>query len=156
MLNSKSSIKEWVEKYPFLRIKDNSVYPWLSTDEDNYDDCWLVEDLPSGWIDAFGAQMCDELMVALGEYVNRWIIVQVKEKWGSMVIYYYFDIDGLSDEEIEKVNEVEEFVSNIIDKYDEISYHTCAYCGAPATRKTTGWVLPVCQTCFDEQYGGKQ
>lgn len=148
MLNSKSSIKEWVEKYPFLKIKDNSVYPWLSTDEDNYEDCWIVNDLPKGWVDTFGEQMCNELSAALGEYANRWIILQVKEKWGSMVIHYHFDIDGLSKEEISKVEEIERPVSDIIDKYDDISYHTCVYCGAPATRKTNGWILPICDKCF--------
>lgn len=155
MLNSKSSIKEWIEKYPFLRIKDNSVYPWLSTDEDSYEDCWMVDDLPDGWIDAFGEQMCDELADALGEYADRWITLQVKEKFGSIRWYYYFNTDGLP-EEVEKINQVEQLVSDIIDKYEEISYHTCAYCGAPATRKTTGWILPICNTCFDEEYGDKQ
>jgi hypothetical protein len=151
MLNSKSSIKEWIEKYPFLRIKDNSVYPWLSTSKDSYEDCWMVDDLPDGWIDAFGEQMCDELADVLGEYADRWITLQVKEKFGSIRWYYYFNADGLP-EEVEKINQVEQLVSNIIDKYEEISYHTCAYCGAPATRKTTGWILPVCDVCFNEQY----
>lgn len=149
MLNSKSSIKEWVEKYPFLRIKDL----WQSTDEDNYETCWMVNDLPQGWINAFGDQMCEELLVALGQYVDRWIILQVKEKWGLMVIYYHFDVYGLSNEEIAKVNKVEKLVSDIIDKYDEISYHTCAYCGASATRKTKGWILPICDKCFVKEYG---
>lgn len=155
MLNSKSSIKEWVEKYPFLRIKDNSVYPWLSTDEDDYETCWMVNDLPEGWVNAFGDQMCSELVAALGEYADRWITVQVKEKYGSIRWYYSFDVDGLPNEEIEKVNQVEKLVSDIIDKYDEISYHTCVFCGAPATRTTTGWIMPICQNCFDEEYGDK-
>ena len=152
MLNGKSTVKEWVEKYPFLKIKDNSVYPWILVDEDEPTECWMIGDLPQGWINAFGDQMCSELLEALGEYVDRWIIVQVKEKWGRMNVYYHFDVDDLSDEEIDKVNEVEKLVSAIIDKYDQISYHTCAFCGALATRKTTGWVVPVCQTCFDEEY----
>lgn len=152
MLNSKNTVQEWVAKYPFLKIKDNSVYPWIPANEDEPTECWLIGDLPQGWINAFGDQMCGELLEVLGEYVDRWIIVQVKEKWGRMNVYYYFDVDDLSDEEIDKVNDVEKLVSDIMDKYDQMSYHTCAFCGAPATRKTTGWVLPVCQTCFDEEY----
>lgn len=156
MLNSKSTIKEWVETYPFLRIKDNSVYPWLPVDEDEVTECWMIGDLPEGWIDAFGDQICNELTGALGDYVDRWITVQVKEKFGSIRWYYHFDVKDLSDEEVAKVNEVEKVVSSIIDKYDEVSYKTCAWCGAPATHITTGYILPLCDKCFNENMEDKR
>ena len=81
LADQKSDAEWWISKYPFLAIKYNAIYPWLELNSTEYH--WLSE-LPPGWIDAFGVQMCDELLEALGKYANDWIILQAKEKWGIL------------------------------------------------------------------------
>ena len=136
--------KEWVAKYPFLRIKDNSVYPWLNTEE--IEEHWL-DDIPVGWINAFGEQMCDELSEALGEYIHDWIIAQVKEKFGELVIHYYFTDKDWPRQECSEINNIIKKIEDILSKYSKISSQTCVKCGSPATHFSTGWILPYCDNC---------
>lgn len=142
----KEEAEYWVAKYPFLRIKDNSVYPWLKTDV--IESHWLDE-LPIGWLIAFGEDMCNELLEALGSYVDNFIIIQVKEKFGEMRIYYYFDCT----EDNEEIKSVQYKVDIIIDKYSVLSYKTCVDCGAPADVRTVGgWIAPYCDRCYRRKY----
>ena len=120
----------WLNRYPFLRIKCNDCCPWI---KENSDEFTFLDDLPVGWINSFCKPMCDELMEALGDYADEWIIVQVKEKYGSLRIYH----SGLPEDIYNKVEAV-------ISKYEKISYHTCCVCGEPATEYSTGWILPYC------------
>ena len=39
----------------------------------------------------------------------------------------------------------------IIDKYAELSAHTCIRCGKPATRITTYWISPYCDDCVGNE-----
>ena len=34
-----------------------------------------------------------------------------------------------------------------INKYEDISYHTCISCGKPAKYLSTGWICPYCEKC---------
>lgn len=115
----------WIERYPFLRIE-------------NVDDEHQLEGLPQGWIDAFGKQMCDDLMEALGEYATEWEIVQVKEKFGAMRLYH----NGCPKEIYNKVE-------RIIEKYAYISQFVCVHCGSlDAQLYDDGWITPWCNKCF--------
>lgn len=136
---------QWlVSKYPFLRIKDNSVHRWLNTEE--VEETWL-DDLPEGWFNAFCIEMCDELLAALGDYVDDFIIIQVKEKYAQIRVYWYWrDREHMSEEQVELTNTVNE----IIRKYSSISYHTCVRCGQEATKYSEPWILPFCYECFEE------
>ena len=55
---------------------------------------------------------------------------------------------------VEKAIEMEnqsvpvEHISHWLDKYEELSFKTCIFCGEPATQMTTGWILPVCDSCY--------
>ena len=142
-------IKWWLGKYPFLRIKDNRVYPWLTIDAD--DEYWF-DDIPEGWVKSFGAQMCDELMEALGEYVDDFIIAQVKEKYGSLRAHWYWK--DHNDDEAHK--DIADKIYKILHKYEDISFHTCVTCGKPSTKFTHGWVTPVCESCYDKKYNGQR
>lgn len=143
-----SDAKRWIEKYPFLIVKDNSVYPWIEVN--STEEHWLT-DLPRGWVNSFGEKMCDELLAALGKYVNDFIIVQTKEKYGSIRIYWRWRDREYTKEEIEERNQLFYTLNPIITKYEEISYHTCVKCGAQATHYSEPWILPYCEKCFDEQ-----
>lgn len=125
--------KEWISKYPFLMIKS-----WTNTEED--ESCWL-DCMPEGWVKAFGKQMCDDLMMALGDYTDEWTIVEVKEKYGELRIY---DAGCPSD--------IYDDVQRIIDKYSYISRFVCKDCGSMDARMyDDGWMSPFCEECFTKQ-----
>ena len=138
--------KWWIEKYPFLMIKDNSVYPFL--DVNSTDEHWFT-DLPDGWVNSFGAKMCDELLEVLGKYVYDFIIVQTKEKYGSIRIYWRWNNRKHAKNEAEVINQLSYIINCIIHKYEEISYHTCVKCGRLATKYSSPWILPFCSECFE-------
>lgn len=138
--NRSEEAKEWVAKYPFLRFKNNDCCPWENTEE--IESCWMFE-LPVGWINAFGEKMCDELLEALGEYVDDWTILQAKEKFGEMRIYHCWQNNHPGQDERH------DLINNIIDKYSNISYKTCVHCGKPADIRTVGgWIAPYCHDCY--------
>ncbi len=92
-----------------------------------------MDDVPDGWRIAFGEQMCDEIQKALekADFVNKYSILQIKEKFGSLRWY----TSGVPrDSEI----------YDIVDKYEELSENTCIVCGKRATYMTTGWICPYC------------
>ena len=122
--------KYWISKYPFLEMKYDDCYP------DDENGCWL-DCLPTGWVKAFGKEMCDDLMEALGEYANEWQIIELKEKYAEMRLYH----SGVPKDIYDKVE-------SIIDKYSEKSYYTCAQCGAEATQYSRGWMQPFCSLCY--------
>lgn len=151
MENNQEENKRLCERYPFL-IPWNRWSGKLITEcaagekgywagnpdelpEYNYEYTEL-DDLPDGWRKAFGAQLCEDLRNALIEDgdLDRWRIVQLKEKYGAMRLYDNGYKEGSR-------------VPEIIDKYERISERTCIVCGAPATRITLGWISPFCDAC---------
>ena len=68
-MNNKDNSTWWNNKYPFLRVTNNSVYPWL-TEEDSW-----ADEIPIGWRDSFFENMCDDLIFALGDYVDNFEII---------------------------------------------------------------------------------
>ena len=72
--------------------------------------------IPEGWDKSFGADLRKELDEVLArENIEAFEIIDVKEKWGELRIYYFPQNDG-----IEKV----------IDKYSMISRNICLACGS--------------------------
>ena len=126
--------KTLCKRYPFLIIRDWKDNPI----EEEYT---YLDDMPIGWRRAFGIQMCEEIRQALVKknrlYTYR--IEQVKEKFGGLRWYAY----GSTPE-----------IDRIIDKYEDISYHTCVCCGRPATKMSCGWICPYCDKCA-EKIGGE-
>ena len=98
-----------------------------------------LDDMPNGWRKAFGELMCEEIREALIEDgdLDRWRIVQLKEKYGQLRLYDNGHKEGSR-------------IPDIIAKYEAISEHTCIECGKPATRITTGWICPWCDDCAKE------
>ena len=128
-------------------------YPWLIPRN-----CWtgeIVKDydysltqldsMPEGWRKAFGLEMCEEIQKVLekANYVDKYRILQIKEKWGFLCWY-----DNGVPEEI--YNEYQA----ILTKYEGLSAQTCINCGAPATKISCGWISPWCDKCAEE-YGRK-
>ena len=149
MEQDKKTNKILCERFPFL-IPWNRWSGMLITDAQNggywpgepdkvpeYDyEFTVADDMPDGWWIAFGEQMCEEIRDALIEDgdLDRYRIVQVKEKYGSLRWY-------------DNGTKVGSRVPDIIAKYERISERTCIVCGHPATRITLGWISPFCDDC---------
>ena len=132
---------DWNNKYPFLRVKDNSTCPWCTEN-----DCWINE-LPNGWINAFGKQMCDELLNVLGKYADDFIISQLKEKFGEVRLSWYWKDRAYTGQEVDKADDIGYDIDDIIDKYAKISSNTCYICGKQSTHMADGWIMPICDYC---------
>lgn len=135
--------KRLCKRYPFLRPRNrfDDIIMWEHPKWDwryarPYE--WTELDaMPDGWRKAFGKQMCEEIRNALIEenYLYKYRIVQIKEKYGSLRWY-----DWASSKKVQ----------DIIDKYEEISARTCICCGRPATKISKGWISPFCDRCAEK------
>lgn len=139
--------KALCDKYPFLipsnrfngrRITQGKGYwPGSPDDDPEYDyEFTELDAMPEGWRLAFGKDLCRELKEELERQGNgaldEYRITQIKEKYGYLCWYSNWWTKGIDD---------------IINKYAELSRHTCIRCGKPATRVTVGWVSPYCDDC---------
>ncbi len=128
----KEANKELVERYPFLLPHNR----WTDKVDDDYDYSYTeLEAMPEGWRKAFGFEMLEEIRVILlkADYLDKYRIVQIKEKFGDL---RWYD-DGAPDsifEELEKA----------ISKYSAMSLLYCIYCGKPTKYRTRGWINYVC------------
>lgn len=97
-----------------------------------------LDDMPYGWRKAFGEQMCEEIMDELvaHDLVDKYRVDQIKEKYGTLRWY--------------DSNSTDKIWSEIIPKYEELSWHTCIRCGKPSTKMSLGWVSPFCDECAEE------
>lgn len=141
------------ERFPFLipsnrwsgkritEAADGGFWPGAPEKIPEYDyEYTELDAMPDGWRKAFGEQMCQEIMDELvaHDMVDRYRIMQVKEKYGSC---RWYD-NGFTQHGYE-----------IIRKYEWLSAKTCIVCGKPATRRTRGWICPYCDECCpDEDY----
>ena len=100
-----------------------------------------LDNMPIGWRNAFGLQMCQEIKDALLKVGGRKLlkayrIMDIKEKYGTLRWY-----DAGAPKE----------VYDIIHKYEELSFRTCIECGKPAKYITQGWISPYCEDCIKHQ-----
>lgn len=128
--------KKLIQKYPWLRAVD--WYTMCPTYDKRNDLCGLWDDLPRGWLRAFGVQMCDEIQILLKKHGmdKTAYIEQAKEKYGGMRIY------------MAAPHEVQE----VIDIYSAISENVCCMCGRPhVPMLNLSWVSPYCKSCFEKR-----
>lgn len=104
--------------------------------------------LPNGWVSAFGEELCNALLNALGEYKDDFVIDQVKEKYGEMRMLWHWKDRAYSFEDVHTLWILDDLISIIIGHYETISGKTCVICGASATMRTiNGWVELLCDNC---------
>lgn len=161
--NKLIEFNQWlVEQYPFLEV--NLEYPGSEETVKDFRYTWL-DDMPKGWVKAFGLDLCDEIKEELirCNFLNEYKILQIKEKWGELRWY-----DGglpqigkrtfidLPDSKYVMGDKCK--VWDIIDKYTDLSRITCIECGNTADYLSTGWISPYCESCAHrlfEKYSGK-
>ena len=111
----------------------------------NFDDATnSLNYLPRGWVNSFVPQLKDELFHVLGQYAEDFCVLQCKEKYGKMRLYWHFpDRDYYTDEDYDYLEKLCPKIEAIVNKYEAISGFTCVKCGAPATHFKDG--LPYCE-----------
>ena len=112
-----------------------------------------VDILYDGWKGSFVPQMMDEMFNVLGPYVEDFEVYQIKEKFGSLTVYWGWRHRDYTDEENIDRYEIDNAIKNIIQKYSDISYRTCVKCGSQATFLSSHWVIPWCDNCRDRKLG---
>lgn len=112
--------KKLIEKFPYLAI------------EKGYYKSTRLDCVLKGWKE-ITIQMCEDLNEVLGNFKEEFYIMEMKEKWGMLQVYH-----GALPEEI--YDEIEQ----IINEYQDISFHTCYICGKSTNRRTSGRILPIC------------
>jgi len=133
--------KKLCDKYPFLAWYGDPLYMGYNENHAlDYKYTW-EDEVPAGWRKAFCPQIWDELKAILekANYVNDFRFVQIKEKWGTLRLYY----SGVPEE---IYDEIEAWES----KYDKLSEKTCIHCGKPAKYMSIGWISPWCEDCAKE------
>lgn len=122
-------------KYPFLKCYD----PYFEDDNECYN---VLEDIPRGWVKAFGKLMCEDIMEILKKknMVDKYKVYQAKEKFGELRWY-----DNSGDPEI----------GALIAKYSYISSFTCVDCGKlNASVLYQGYIYPSCYECYHKRHKG--
>jgi hypothetical protein len=115
-----------VKKYPFLLPRNRFTGKVSKGYNYSYTE---LDDMPIGWRNVFGEQMCEEVKEALGSELKEYRITQIKEKFGTL---RWYD------------NGANQKVYDVISKYENLSATTCIVCGEPATVITKGWISPYC------------
>lgn len=131
--------KELIEKYPWLLPRNR----WTGEVIEDYDYSFTeLDDMPDGWRIAFGEQFCADIQHELDklkpETAADFRVIQTKEKFGQLRFY---------------TNWVTEGIDEVIRRYENLSERTCIKCGAPATKITTGWIIPFCDKCAEVYHG---
>ena len=128
-----------IAKFPFLLPLD-----YHGKVPKDYDFTYTEVDMvPNGWHNLI-VNMSSEII----EYLRKqnfdsylFHIDQLKEKFGSIRLYYSLHYADHSDDE---------GIDAIIQKYEELSEHTCCICGSEATLMSKGWICPYCEDCADK------
>ena len=68
--------------------------------------------------------------------VPQVVALQVKEKFGSLRFYY---------------SGGDEYINGLTSMAEAMSEVTCEDCGAPATKRTSGWIKNVCDLHYAER-----
>lgn len=97
----------------------------------------LYDHIPEGWRKAFGNQLSKELKKQLKKdnQLKTFRFSQIKEKYGTLRLYNF----GCSEE-----------CMKLLNKYEKLSKEYCIECGKKAKYKTEGYVLYLCEECFEE------
>lgn len=167
--------KQLFEKYPvFFRDKDKSPQETCM--------CWGVE-FDNGWYKIFD-DLCaylsrlseHEILLRLKDefkdegkhgyiYVKQPSIsfTQVKEKYGTMRVYWMGNGIENYDELKDKLHDIDDIEKQVKRYYDRIeqaidfteflSSKICEECAAPGKVYTNGWYMTRCKRCIVEHYG---
>ena len=118
-------------RYPFYKVRNVWTDKFMGYDHTLYDH------IPEGWRKAFGKQLSKELKKQLKKdnQLKTFRFSQIKEKYGTLRLYNF----GCSEE-----------CMKLLDKYEKLSKEYCIECGKKAKYETEGYILYLCEECFEE------
>lgn len=110
-----------------------------------------ISNLPDGWYKSVVPNLVNDLINVLGPYVFDFEVLQSKEKYGSLRLYWAWRDGSFRDPEVDW-NKMRNDIESVIHKYERISYKTCADCGAAAVYDNDGYgyMIPLCEKCFNK------
>lgn len=124
-------------KYPFIKSRNRWTGKFMGYS------CTEDETIPYGWYKAFGKEMLKEIKEAgkasrkrLGKNLSWSKMItweEIKEKWGTLRLY------------ASATNEI----MNVLSKYEYLSKFYCIDCGKPTRYITGGYILYLCEDCFE-------
>ena len=127
--------KEIIERYPFYAPID--LYARIIPPEEHKYEYTLLDDVPTGWHDLMlilGEELRKELIKI--NYLDKFHIIQAKEKFGQLRIYH----DGVPSGSN---------IDDIIGNYSVLSENVCMACGKPDSPQfTRGWISCYCKDCY--------
>ena len=107
-------------------------YPWLDIGDKQLT---LLDALPVGWSDLI-LDMCKEIKQALPEeLVNKYQVVEAKEKWHGLSWYHWLD----------DLSPMPPAITDIVCKYEVQSREVCTMCGASKPRDEM-----LCDVCMGQ------
>ena len=99
--------------------------------------------LPVGWF-ALVDRLCSDIEALLRNRAERFVVVQVKEKFGGLRFYYDWDDAGDAAVDLETPL-LRERVRALVDETRRRTTLICQRCGAPAVLKSHGgWTAALC------------
>lgn len=124
------SNKKLVKKYPFLKMNDNYMRTWL-------------DEVPYGW-QQFALTFFEKIEKILNDHnANDYLrIIEVKEKWGKLRIYYSF-VNNSKHEQNKWIEDIDRLFTSL----ENESWKICIDCGRQANYQTNDYVIPVCDKC---------
>lgn len=125
-----NSNKKLVKKYPFLKMNDNYMRTWL-------------DEVPYGW-QQFALTFFEKIEKILNDHnANDYLrIIEVKEKWGKLRIYYSF-VNNSKHEQNKWIEDIDRLFTSL----ENESWKICIDCGRQANYQTNDYVTPVCYKC---------
>lgn len=127
------------EEFEFMRVK-------LSPDGVTSGYSSLEIEAEDGWYRLL-YNMCKEIAKAIepsGKTV-RLVTDQIKEKYGTLRFYYH--LEGVDAGK----NELNQKISDIVEKYEAMSEQICEICGCKGMLRTDlTWVQTLCDACYSK------
>jgi hypothetical protein len=130
-----------------LKLQDKlfKKYPSLFRDRHKsiQESCmpWGI-DCGNGWY-----KILDELCYELSNLDVDVVFDQVKEKFGTLRIYYHMNFDF-------GINVYYEKIDKIVYEAEKMSAETCEVCGSKGKLRTDGWFRVLCDTCEETKNDG--
>ena len=130
-------------KYPFLHKKGTFKETWY-------------DDIPEGWRNTFGEQLCKDLKEAIKEAKKEYKKeLHIRAKTSHVFILLGIDVVKGS---LEFNGFIHPIIRKVLLKYKNLSKAYCLYCGQPVRYKMEGTEEYLCKNCaknFVKTYHGK-
>lgn len=138
LLSEKEANKRLIEEFPFL-LPRNGFTDEVCKDYD-YSYTELDDECPIGWTELklnFYRELKPLLIKA--NYLDKFRIIQSKEKWG----YWHLYTNGVPKNIFDECR-------HLLNKYEILSENTCIFCGKKAKMCDFGCISPICKSCWNK------